>query len=130
MQGGTISWTPDGYKEGGDMVARHDKPLYVLKPSAQEWSNSIWGFLISEGFIILPADQCIYTRSSSNRKYVSAVYGDVDDMAITGNEIKSEKARISSQWEIEDLITYEYSIGQPAMIESLIALCGMLDCQP
>lgn len=89
---------PYGYKEDGDMVARLDKTLYGLKQSAREWSNDVCEFLVSEGFAVSPADQCIYTQSSSDGKSFSAVYVHVDDMAITGNEIKSVKSQISSRW--------------------------------
>lgn len=135
---------PDGYKGEGDMVAKLDKTLYGLKQSAHEWNEDVRNFLTSQGFIVSPADQCIYTRSSSDGKRFSAIYVHVDDMAITGNEIDSIKDCISSHWEMEDLgiascvvgiqirrpSKYEYSLGQPAMIESLLARFGMISCKP
>lgn len=126
------------------MVSRLDKTLYGLKQSPREWSKDVCNSIVSKGFVVSTADQCIYTRTSFDGKSFSAVYVYVDDMAITGNEIKSIKACISSHWEMEDLgvascvvgiqirrkSNFEYSIGQPAMIESLLARFGMLECKP
>lgn len=94
---------PDGYKEEEDMVAMLNKTLYGIKQSAREWNKEVCSFLMSQGFVVSPADQCIYTRSSSNGKAFSAVYVHVDNIAITGNEIETIKACISSHWEMEDL---------------------------
>lgn len=135
---------PDGYKTDGDNVARLHRTLYGLKQSAREWHEDVCKFLVDNNFTVSPADACIYTRTSADKTKFSAVYVHVDDMAITGNEIKEVKDSIANQWEMEDLgkascvvgiqirrqSTYHYSIGQPAMIESVLARFGMLDCKP
>lgn len=94
---------PDGYKTDGDNVSKLHRTLYGLKQSAREWHEDVCKFLVESGFLVSPANACIYTRTSPDQTRFSAVYVHVDYMAITGNEIESVKSRIANHWEMEDL---------------------------
>lgn len=71
-------------------------------------------------------------------------YLHVDDLAITGNDIRAFKDEISTFWPMEDLgistcvvgiqisriDTHYYALGQASMATSLFERFGMGDCKP
>lgn len=127
---------PKGFVVKGkeSKVCRLLKSLYGLKQSPKVWYDSVVAYLVSIGFKQSKLDPCIYIREDSVLGTFVAVYVHVDDMAVTGNDVGTFKAEVSSRWEMEDLglaqtvvgiqitrLTHlSYSITQTALASSVL----------
>ena len=67
---------PHGFQETGDHVCLLKKALYGLKQSPLLWFEELTKFLISEGYIPLKQDPCIFQHRAD--ELIIAVY--VDDL--------------------------------------------------
>lgn len=136
---------PEGYRDDDKPthVCLLNRALYGLKQSARNWNDDFKAKCVSAGFIQSPADECVYIRTRSPED-ICVFYLHVDDLAITGNTIQVFKEEISSYWPMEDLGVahcvvgiqttkadrHHYTLGQQAMIHSLLARFGMSECKP
>lgn len=136
---------PEGYvdKSHPDHVCLLNRALYGLKQSARNWNDDFKAKCVSAGFAQSPADECVYVRIWSPQD-ICVFYLHVDDLEITGNAIQAFKQEISTYWPMEDLgvahcvvgiqttrvSKHHYTLGQHAMVKSLLARFGLADCKP
>lgn len=123
-------------------VARLRKALYGLKQSARCWSNEVKDKFIDIGLSQNPHNACLWYGKSSDGKE-TLIYLHVDDMAITGENIKGIKDILKTKWRMEDLgpahcvvgieihstTTGGYSLSQPAMIQTVLERFMLEDCK-
>ena len=100
---------PEGYvdKDHPDLVCKLNKSIYSLKQAARCWTLAIDKFLETSGYTQIRADPCIYfkvePRDGRECLVIVAVY--VDDTILASNDdemLKSEKAKLSARFEMED----------------------------
>ena len=136
---------PEGYDEERAMgkVARLQKALYGLKQSARCWNDEVKDKFIKMGLVQNPHDACLW-YGTDIKKRETVMYLHVDNMAITGNNIKSIKAILKTKWRMEDLgpahcvvgieihstASGGYSLSQPAMIQTVLERFRIEDCKP
>lgn len=83
-------------------------------------------------------------RNEENGLKFTAIYIHVDDFAITGNDIKTFKDKLLSQWEMDDLglarivvgieinrlNTHTYPISQQKFAKAILSRANMLNSKP
>jgi hypothetical protein len=79
---------PPGF-ENNNYVYKLHKNLYGLKQAAHDWNKTLTQVLINEGFLVNPADHCLFSKSNKND--VCYVLMHVDDLLIVSN--KTHKVR-------------------------------------
>lgn len=101
-------------------------------------------FLVSIQFTQCKIDPCVYVRNEENGLKFTAVYVHVDDLGVTGNDIRTFKEEISSRWEMDDLgmasivvgieinrmDTHTYSISQGKYAKAILSRFNMLNSKP
>lgn len=102
---------PEGFDEErtAGKVASFRKALYGLKQSARCWNEEI-----SERFTQMkmernPLDHCLWYRKDDNGEVL--VYPHVDNLAVTGSNIKNFTEEVKSRWNIEDLGPVKWLVG-------------------
>lgn len=136
---------PEGYDEERALgkVGRLKKALYGLKESARCWNEEVKDNFINMGLIQNPHDACLWYGSDTCGRE-TLIYLHVDDMAITGDNIKTIKKTLNTKWRIEDLgpahcvvgieihstTSGGYSLSQPAMIQTVLERFRVEDCKP
>lgn len=137
---------PEGFRDEDhpDMVWQLNKLLYGLKQSPKLWQDDVKAFLIEIEFDQCAIDPCIYIRSNDERQTFTAVYFDVDDLEITGNDINNFKRQISAKWEMDDLgiaqivvgieinrlSQFSYSISQSKFANAILSWFNMCEAKP
>ena len=143
---------PEGFvsSEYPNKVCKLRKSLYGLKQSARCWNDKIDSYLKSAGYKQNTADPCIYYRTETvNKKpviMIIAVY--VDDTVLLSNNInvlRSEKAKISQRFSMDDRGEIHYILGmevkrdrenrvmtisQKSYLETVVSRFGMQNCNP
>ena len=77
--------SPDGFKEGEDLIYRLLKSLYRLKQSPRIWAKILRSFLEGLDLVRLESDHCIFV--SRNTGIIITVY--VDDLLLVGPTAES-----------------------------------------
>lgn len=137
---------PEGFKDPDHpyKVWRLFKSLYGLKQSPKLWQDDVKEFLVEINFIQCEIDPCIYIRHLEDSNKSTSVYVHVDDLAITGNDIKAFKLEISSKWEMDDLgiaqmvvgieinrlSTFAYAMSQSKFAEAILLRFNMEGAKP
>lgn len=90
-------------KQGNEeKVYKLTKALHRLRQSPKIWQDKVMDFLTAIVFSNCEADHCIYFWRLTNS--FTAVYFQVDDMAITGSKITTFKVKIKNKWEMNDMV--------------------------
>lgn len=103
---------PPGDPNYGKGFWRLNKALYGLRQSGRQWYQTISNFIISNGFIQLISEPCIFYKSYNN--VISCLIGIyVDDMIITGTnkEIKEFINNITKKFKISKCQPIKYILG-------------------
>ena len=85
-------------------VCRLVKSLYGLKQSPKQWHSKFDHVLISNGFSINDANECIYSKVENNSCIIICLY--VDDMLIFGTNLQvviETKSFLISKFDMKDL---------------------------
>ena len=105
------------------MVCKLNKSIYSLKQAARCWNLAIDKFLKSSGYTQSTADPCIYSkielRDGRECLMIVAVY--VDDTILASNDhemLKSEKAKLTARFEMEDREPIHYCLGMSVKCDS------------
>jgi hypothetical protein len=139
---------PQGYDSNTGKIWKLNKALYGLKQAPYEWNRELDNALVQLGYHATSADPCIYTRATSNGRFiVLSIY--VDDTIILyhakdDGEWLSDKSKIESKYKIQDLGDLHWILNmrvirnrschtiildQEAYIEKLLMIHNMTTCK-
>ena len=143
---------PEGFVSSThpNKVCKLKKSLYGLKQSARCWNDKIDAYLKSSDYKQSAADPCIYYRTQMvGEKAVVVFIGVyVDDTIFMSNDasvLAAEKAKISSEFDMDDRGEIHYILGmevkrdrsqkiitisQKAYLESVLTRFSMQNCNP
>ena len=90
-----------------------NKALYGLKQAGRMWNITISNFLKSIGFTQLKSEQCLFSKSNSQKETTCIVALYVDDMLITGldSEINSTVELIKNKFKISKCSPVNHILG-------------------
>jgi hypothetical protein len=121
-------------------VCRLNRSLYVLKQSFRQWYKQFHQKVISNGFLMIEEDHCVYVN------IILSLY--VDDIQLAGNNkefIKTIKEWLSSTFKMKDMIEASFVFGvkilrdhsrkllglsQETYIRTVLERFHMQDCKP
>ena len=97
---------PVGFEQKGSeqKVCRLLKSIYSLKQSSRQWYIRFHNAVISNNFIMIDEDQCVYSKSSRSKFVIMTLY--VDDILVARNNVeylKDIKSWLSSNFEMKDM---------------------------
>ena len=135
---------PENFVRGDlkSMLCKLKKYLYALKQSPRLWYHK-FHTISSFGFVMNPADECIYHKFSESKYIFLVLY--VDDILLATNDLnllRDTKKFLSNNFEMKDLgndlgiqIYRDRSkdilgLSQKGYIEKLLQRYGMQDCKP
>jgi len=106
----TIPEGDPNYKNG---FWKLNKALYGLKQAGRMWNITISNFLKNIGFTQLKSEQCLFSKSNSQKETTCIVALYVDDMLITGldNEINSTVELIKNKFKISKCSSVNHILG-------------------
>ena len=122
------------------------KSIYGLKQASRQWYYKFHQVVISFGFQMNLADDCIYHKFSGSKYIFLVLY--VDDILLAINDIgllHETKRFLSKQFEMKDLGDASFFLGiqicrdrsrgilrlsQKSYIDKLLKRFGMQDCKP
>ncbi|MCH92506.1 retrovirus-related pol polyprotein from transposon TNT 1-94, partial [Trifolium medium] len=125
-------------------VCKLRKSLYGLKQASRQLYEKLSKFLISIGYVHMPSDPTLFTKSTKTSFTTLLVY--VDDIVLTGNcmtEIQTTKSQLHQAFGIKDIGILKFFLGlEVAHSQQGITLCqrkycldlltetGTLGCKP
>jgi hypothetical protein len=97
---------PEGCVVSGqeNKVCKLLKSLYGLKQAPTQWHEKFNQVLISDGFLSIEVDKCVYTKSVNNECVIICLY--IDDMLIFGTCIDiviRTKTFLASKFDMKDM---------------------------
>ena len=139
---------PENFVTGDlkSMVCKLKKSLYGLKKSPRLWYYKFYKIISSFGFVINPADECIYLKYSGSKYIFLVLY--VDDILLATNDLnllRNTKNFLSNTFEMKDLGNAPLVLGiqiyrdrsknilglsQKGYIKKLLQRYGMQDSNP
>ena len=139
---------PENFVTGDpkSIVCKLKKSLYGLKQSPRLWYHKFHKIISSYGFVMNPADECIYHKFSGSKYIFLVLY--VDDILLATNDLnllRDAKKFMSNNFEMKDLGNASYVLGiqiyrdhskdilglsQKGYIEKLLQRYNMQDCKP
>uniref|UniRef100_A0A2N9FDK1 Integrase catalytic domain-containing protein n=1 Tax=Fagus sylvatica TaxID=28930 RepID=A0A2N9FDK1_FAGSY len=127
-------------------VCRLNRSLYGLKQSSRQWYKRFYQEVISNGFLMIEEDHCVYVKRSEGSFIILLLY--VDDILLAGNNrefIKTIKEWLSSTFEMKDMGEANFVLGvkilrdrsrkflglsQETYIRKVLERFHMQDCKP
>ena len=100
---------PPGYSQPG-MVCKLKKSIYGLKQAPYIWNSLLTKLLLSNGWVALPSEPCIFTKPGLNQ-YIGVYVDDMTILAKTIDEITTIKNVINSAFPITDLGPIAHILG-------------------
>ena len=139
---------PENFVSGDakQMVCKLKKSIYGLKQASRQWYYKFHQVVISFGFEMNLADDCIYHKFSGSKFIFLVLY--VDDILLATNDIgllHETKRFLSKKFEMKDLGVASFVLGiqihrdrsrgilglsQKSYIEKVLKRFGMQDCKP
>ena len=128
------------------MVCKLKKSIYGLKQASRQWYYKFHQVVISFGFEMNLADDCIYHKFSGSKYIFLVLY--VDDILLATNDIgllHETKRFLSKQFEMKDLSDASFVLGiqiyrdrsrgilrlsQKSYIDKVLKGFGTQDCKP
>ncbi|CAL8150569.1 unnamed protein product [Prunus armeniaca] len=107
-----MSPPPGLQRQGENLVCRLNKSLYGLKQASRQWFAKFSTAVQAAGFVQSKADYSLFT--CRNGKSFTALLIYVDDILITGNDLKAIsilKQFLHSRFRIKDLGDLKYFLG-------------------
>ncbi|GAU15685.1 hypothetical protein TSUD_109430 [Trifolium subterraneum] len=106
------------------------KSLYGLKQASRQWYAKLSKFLTTIGYVQMPADPTLFTKSHDSQFTALLVY--VDDVVLTGNcleEITHTKKHLHEAFGIKDIGILKFFLGlEVAHSDQGITLCQRKYC--
>lgn len=119
---------PEGFVElsenGEKLVYRLKKSLYGLKQSGRNWNKVLDEYLISDGFLRNPIDQCVYRKQIEENVIIIVVW--VDDLIIASDDIDmlcQFKNNMKCKFRMKDLGEISHFLGIDYKDESAKIYC-------
>ena len=127
------------------MFCKLKKSLYGLKKSHPLWYHKFHTIITSFGFVMNPADKCIYHKFRGSKYIFLVLY--VDNMLLATNDLnllRDTKKFLSNNFEMKNLGNASYVLGiqiyrdhskdilglsQKGNIEKILQRYGMQDCK-
>jgi hypothetical protein len=127
-------------------VCRLNRSLYELKQSSRQWYKQFHQEVISNGFLMIEEDHCVYVKRSEGSFIILSLY--VDDILLAGNNkefIKTIKEWLSSTFDMKDMGEASFVLGvkiirgrlrklfglsQETYIRKVLKRFHMQDCKP
>jgi len=126
-------------------VCRLNRSLYGLKQAQRVWNKKIDDHFLSEGFLRLESDHCIYIRRQDQTIIIVVLF--VDDLLITANRemIATFKEQLCKNFAmtdcgdihhflglrvIRDRTTRTITLDQEHLVDQVLSRFGMADCKP
>ena len=103
---------PGLQRQGGNFVCRLNKSLYGLKQASRQWFAKFSAAIQAAGYVQSKADYSLFT--CRNGKSFTALLIYVDDILITGNDLKAIstlKNFLHNHFRIKDLGDLKYFLG-------------------
>ena len=85
-------------------VCKLKKSLYGLKQAPKQWHEKFDQTVLSNGFISVSVDKCVYTKSIDNEYVIISLY--VDDMLVFGTSmdvVYSTKRFLAFKFDMKDM---------------------------
>ena len=99
-------------RDSKSMVCKLKKSLYGLKQSPRLWYHKFHKIISSFGFVMNPADECIYHKFSGSKYIFLVLY--VDDILLATNDLnllRDTKQFLSNNFEMKNLGNASYVFG-------------------
>ena len=125
---------PEGIQEKEGIVYKLKRALYGLKEAPKCWNETFNTFAANQGFSRSKSDYCLYKRD----KTIMVIY--VDDILITGEQIKETAELLKNQFgtrdlgELKEFLGMEFTrgentlrISQKKQINKVLKIFGMED---
>jgi hypothetical protein len=93
-------------------VCRLNWSLYGLKQSSRQWYKRFHLEVISNGFLMIEENHCVYVKRSEGSFIILSLY--VDDILLAGNDkefIKTIKEWLPSTFEMKDMGEASFVLG-------------------
>ena len=97
---------------GGRLVFKLNKSLYGLKQSGRNWNHVLNCFLLENGFVQSPVDNCVYTKHVGSGFLAMLVW--VDDIIIAASNMllmSEAKGMLKERFHMKDLGRLSYFLG-------------------